>query len=190
MNVDIQKEYEGAFGFQLEDWIDFLNRNFHDVNNMVFLYNGHETIGGCTEEEYKYWLMENGLAEEVVDGSRFYDKGYAFFRYCMDEGVEEDDIVDFVKFMIRHNINDSREVTKELWKQYAREQQHPWTREELIALLQGVDDMINIPDLMEYLKSFSNIVVTGGSINQCLKEVEIALKVLGKSYAVLDEFTY
>jgi hypothetical protein len=190
INVDIQPEYKSVFSFSLAKWIDFLNQNYDHVNNMVFLYNGHDTLGMITEMDYKMWLAENGVSDEVLDGSMFYDKGYAFFRYCMDNSIDDDDIVDFVKFMIRNNITDSREMTKELWKQYAKEQHHPWTREELIALLNGADDMVNIPDLMDFLKRYNGIVLTGGGINECLKEVEISLKALGKNYTVFTEFTY
>ena len=138
----------------------------------------------------KCGFLEKGLEEQIVDEAKFYDKGYAFFRTCMDSGVDEDDIVDFVKFMIVNDITDSREMTKEMWKEYARGQQHPWTREELITLLENSSEMINIPDLMEFLRPLSEIVLTGGGINECLKEVEIALKSLNKNYKVLSEFTY
>ena len=50
--------------------------------------------------------------------------------------------------------------------------------------------MINIPDLMDFLKRYSNIVLTGGGINECLKEVEIALNSLDKPYKVLTQYTY
>ena len=190
INVDIQPEYEPYFSFKFGKWIDFLNQNYNNVNNMVFLYNGHDTLGMVSETDYKVWLSENGVEEEILDGSTFYDKGYAFFRYCMDNSIDEDDVVDFVKFMIRNDVRDSRDMTKELWKQYAKEQQHPWTREELIALLNGASDMIHIPDLMDFLKRYNGIVLTGGGINECLKEVEISLKALGKNYTVFTEFTY
>jgi hypothetical protein len=125
INVDIQPEYKSSFSFSLEKWIDFLNKNYDNVNNIVFLYNGKETLGMIGETDYKMWLFENGLNDDVLDGSTFYDKGYAFFRYCMDNYIDEDDIVDFVKFMVRNNINDSRDMTKELWKEYAKGQHHP-----------------------------------------------------------------
>jgi len=43
---------------------------------------------------------------------------------------------------------------------------------------------------MDFLKRYSNIVLTGGGIYECLKEVEIALMALDKSYQILNEFTY
>lgn len=56
--------------------------------------------------------------------------------------------------------------------------------------LEYSEEMINIPDLMNYLNNKSNIVLTGGGINECLKEVEIALSALNKSFTHINKFTY
>jgi hypothetical protein len=187
INVDIQPDYEGHFSFHKETWAEFLNTNYSNLRDCVFLYNGRETIGVVDEESYKYWLYDAGVSEEVVEGSYFYDKGYAFFRYCMDEGVDEDNIVNFIQFMIKYEITDSRDLKdKDLWKHYIREN----GAEDVKDLLEHSSELIYIPDLMEYIKSYNGIVLTGGAINECLKEVEIALKALNKPYTVLNTFTY
>lgn len=177
-------------GMMLGVFVKFVNDNYDKMGKLIFLYNGHDTLGMTTEGNYKEWLMEYGMKEEILSGAIFYDKGYAFFRYCMDNAIAKDDIVDFVKFLIKRGINDSREMTKELWREYIRGQSHAFMREELVALLEHSDDMIHIPDLMEFLRGYNNIVVTGGGINECLKEVEIALKALDREYVVYDEFVY
>jgi hypothetical protein len=43
---------------------------------------------------------------------------------------------------------------------------------------------------MDFLKNYSNIVLLGGGVNECLKEVEIALLALNKNFNVLRQFTY
>ena len=51
--------------------------------------------------------------------------------------------------------------------------------------------MINVPDLMDFLRNYGGkIILTGGGINECLKEVEIALMALDRPYNVLTRFTY
>jgi len=187
INVDIQPEYEDYVSFNINDWVDFLNEN-SDSNNIVFLYNGSDTLGMISQYEYIEWLFELGVSEEVLDHATFYDKGYAFFRYCMDNSIDEDDIVDLVKYMIRHNINDSREIDEDMWVDYMEETNH--SQEEIKDLLENADDMINIPDLMDFLRKYNNIVLTGGGINECLKEVEIALLSLDKNYNTLSQFVY
>lgn len=128
-----------------------------------------------------------GVNEEVINNSTFFDKGYAFFRYCIDSGIDHDQIVNLVNFMMKNNINDSRELDEnDFWDKFIEE----YGDEDIRELMEMSDDMIYIPDLMNFLKDKSNIILTGGGIDECLKEVEIALMVLNKPYQILEEFTY
>jgi hypothetical protein len=106
----------------------------------------------------------------------------------MDNSIDEDNIVDLIKFMIRYNITDSREIDEEMWDTYMKETKH--NQQDVRDLLENADDMINIPDLMDFLKGYQNIVLTGGGINECLKEVEIALLSLDKKYNAMKNFIY
>lgn len=187
INVDIQPEYQQWVTFDLNDWANFINNNAAQ-NRIVFLYNGADTLGMIEEYAYKDWLFELGIDEDVIENAIFYDKGYAFFRYCMDNSIDENDVAQLVRFMITHNINDSREIDEEMWNQFMEETSN--SLEEVRDLLENADDMISIPDLMDFLDRFSNIVLTGGGINECLKEVEIALLAMNQPYNIISEFTY
>lgn len=189
LSIDIQPEYHNAFSFVLGDYIRFLNRNFDAMNSLTFLYNGENTVGNMTEGEYKMWLVDNGFKESILDYTRFYDKGYAFFRSCMDDGHDEQEIVNLVKYMIKHSINDSRDIDEEMWNGFMAE--YGYDSSDVRDFLEPAQDCINIPDLMDYLKNYSGkLVICGGGINQCFKEVEIALTALGKNYGVLTDYTY
>ena len=189
ISVDIQPEYEKALTFDLYSFISFLNQNYGYINSLTFLYNGADTLGMVSENDYKIWLDENGLKEEIIMSARFYDKGYAFFRYCMDSYVDEDEIINLVKYMITHNINDSRDIDEEMWNGFIRE--YGYDESELRNLLEMADDCLWIPDLMDFLQNYDGkISLCGGGINECFKEVELALSALGKQYNVLTQFTY
>lgn len=187
INVDIQPEYKNYISFNLNEWVNFINTNAV-VNDIIFLYNGADTLGMIDEYSFKEWLIDLGIDEDVVYNATFYDKGYAFFRYCMDNSIDEDNIVDLVKYMMKHDINDSRDIDEDMWNDYMEETNH--SQEDVRDLLENANDMINIPDLMDFLKKYSNIVLTGGGINECLKEVEIALLSLDKPYNTLSKFVY
>lgn len=187
INVDIQPEYQNWISFNLNNWVNFINQN-GEQNNIVFLYNGADTMGMVEEYEFQNWLIELGIDENIIENATFYDKGYAFFRYCMDNSIDEDNIVDLVKYMVKHSITDSREIDNEMWDNFMSETNH--TLQDVRELLENADDMINIPDLMDFLSNYSNIVLTGGGINECLKEVEIALLALDKPYNILSQYTY
>lgn len=180
--VDIQPEYQSYIPF-LRDFVAYINKTKQPI---TFLYNGHDTLGMVTESDYKWWLMENGVDEDVIDSATFYDKGYAFFRYCMDSGVAHDEIVGLVKFMHQNGVNDTRDLEEDFWNEYIAQNGSNDIRE----LMEFSSDCINIPDLMDFLQPYNNITLCGGGIEQCLKEVEIGLDALGKKYKVLHQYTY
>jgi hypothetical protein len=184
--VDIQPEYENYISFDLFEFIEFINENYDNLSNLTFLYNGYDTIGMIEENEYRSWLLSLGLDERVVYNAKFYDKGYAFFRNCMDQSSVESTI-ELVKFMYNNDIHDSREIDEEFWNKFINNYKG---EEDLNHLKDLSEDAIFIPDVMEELKTYNNIIICGGGVNECLKEIEIALISLGKSYNTLDEFTY
>jgi len=189
ISVDIQPEYEKNLSFRLPNFIQFLVDSWPEIHDLVFLYNGAETLGMVSEQDYKIWWLENELPEEIVDRATFYDKGYAFFRYCMDSSLDEDVTANFVRFMYQNDIRDSRDMTRDMWAKYLREYRRT-DRKEAYELLQHAGDCVNVPDLMDFIKHYNNIVLVGGGVNECLKEVEIALKALQKPYQVYSKYTY
>lgn len=187
INVDIQPEYQSYISFNLNEWVKFLNQSTEN-NNIIFLYNGQDTLGMVSESEYIDWLFNLGIDEEVIDNATFFDKGYAFFRYCMDNSIDEDAIVDLIKYMVTNDINDSRDIDEEMWNDFMNTTDH--SRQDVRDLLENAGDLINIPELMEFLQNKNNITLTGGGINECLKEVELALMALDKPYSIISKFTY
>lgn len=189
ISVDVQPEYQDYLDFDLGEYLQMLNENIEDMSSLTFLYNGADTLGMVALHDYQYWLIENGLEEENLNYSRFYDKGYAFFRYCMDEGIDDDDIVALVQYMVSNDINDSRDIDEEMWNGFMAATGAD--ESEVRDLMENADDMIHIPDLMDFLQRYGGkLMLTGGGINECLKEVEIALMALNKPYNVLTKYTY
>jgi hypothetical protein len=141
-----------------------------------------------SESDYINWLFDLGIDEDVLNNATFYDKGYAFFRYCIDNSIDEDAIVDLVKYMLTNDITDSRDIDEDMWNDFMNTTDH--SRQDVRDLLENAYDLINIPDLMDFLQNKNNITLTGGGINECLKEVEIALLALDKPYSIISEFTY
>ena len=179
INVDIQPEYEKWITFDMHKWVNYINK-ISSSNHIVFLYNGKDTIGMIDEMSYKIWLVELGFNEDVIINATFYDKGYNFFRPLMDKYIDEKQISRLVKFMMKNNIYDSRDIDEAKWKKYYNS--------EIRYLL--VHDPIFIPDLMDFIKKYKRITLLGGGKNECLKEVEIALTSLNIKYNLLTQFIY
>ena len=139
-------------GFSVYDFTSWLNSEYSNYSRIVFLFNGPE-LGFPSESEYIMWLLENGLEEEVIDSINFYDKGYNFFRTMIDAGMDSDDMVNMIKYMVDNGINDSREI--EDWDSVE-------VSEDMRELLEGNEDIVTIPDVLEYLGGISgNIVLCG-----------------------------
>jgi hypothetical protein len=184
INIDIQPEYKKFINFNIYEWAETINN--HD-GRTVFLYNGEDTMGMVSENEYRDWLYHDcEISEEVLESALFYDKGYAFFRYCMDSSISDESIVNLIKMMRQYNINDSRELDDEFWAEYAGK----YGEDDIHELVRYSDDCITIPELMDFLSDFTNIVICGGGKNECLKEVEIALMALDIPYDSLNKYIF
>lgn len=187
--VDIQPEYQKVFTFNIYDWINWLNSTYSSYNRIIFLFNGPD-LGFPSKNEYVNWLMELGLDYEVIESAEMIDKSYAFFRYCIDKGIDDDLIVSIVKFMYGNNISDSRDITNDIWDKF--QSQFGEDVNIIRQLLENSSDMITIPDLMDDLSRLINnpIELMGGGLNECLKEVEIAIRALGKHYEINNQWSY
>jgi len=183
--VDIQPEYEDSFDFELYEFLNWVNQKYDEFDEVVILFNGPD-LGFLDKNELISYYIDNGLEENYAFQSTYFDKGYAFFRNCMDEGVDEEEIVKVVKYMYQNGINDSRDIDEEMWNVIVDE----LGTEEAKEYLLDNEDMINIPDLMDFLKDYDNIILTGGHHEQCLKEVEIALDALEKNYVQYSKYVY
>lgn len=78
ITVDMQPEYENYFTFNINEYLQLINDNIDVTASVTFLYNGEDSLGMISEYDFKFWLVDNGLNEEILDECYFYDKGYAF----------------------------------------------------------------------------------------------------------------
>ena len=184
--VDVQPEYAPYMNKMQYELFQYINTHINELAGLTFLYNGEDTMGMVSESDYRWWLVENGLDEDIAYEATLYDKGYAFFRNCMDRGGDDEELVNLVRFMRSNDINDSRELDEEFWELFVEK----YGSENVRELMEDSEDCINIPDLMDFLERYNNVVLVGGGINECLKEVELAMDALDKNYETWNKFTY
>ncbi len=164
--VDIQPMYEKWFSFDMVDFTDFLNTQTKDI---LYFYNGPDTVGDDSEYDMKDWLLAWGLEEDKLNNIEFVDKGYAFFRSLMDEGVDTSIIIKMVRYMFQKRVYDSRDIEEE-WGEMLGDDYG-----EVESILTG-GDMISIPDIdIRTLKKFSGGYIVGGGKKECLAEVQILM---------------
>ena len=183
ISVDIQPDHEKAFGFQMYKFAYWLESVAEQFDTIIFLFNGPE-LGFPSEDEYKNWLYENDISEELLNRIQFFDKGYAFFRNAIDAGLDENEIVKLIQYMVKNHINDSRDIDEEAWHQIGLD-------DALIDHMKGNDDALFIPEVLSVLgKVNGHIDLVGGGVNECLKEVELCLRAINKPFNLINEWTY
>lgn len=177
---DIQEMYSDWFNFNVHRFAKWLNRTRFD--SYVILFNGRETCGNVTEEGMQdYYIYQLGISERIVYNATYYDKGCGeYFGLIEDYNVEEEEIITIGKwcygrnkYSIASNRNLLSEEVYEIFSKYG------FTYFSMNSSI--------IP-----IKQFSNtnISLIGGYSEQCLKEVELNLKILGTKYKRIEEFIY
>ena len=186
--VDIQPDYKKYITFNMGSFVDFLNKSYKKYERILYLYNGRETVGLDDQGSITEWLIEYGLDEEVLNIVEFYDKGYAFLRNAMDQGINEDEIVHLLEYMSSNDLNDSRDLDEDNWLEFSR--LYPKDI-DIKEYLQDNEDCINIPDVLERIKYIkNNFQICGGGKTECLAEVLILIKLCKKRYSLLPQFVY
>ena len=182
--VDIQKEYAKFFGFEPEDFFKFLKSAIKKYDSVYYLYNGPD-LGYGDENDLKSWMVEEcGFREKDLDNLTFFDKGYGWFRSCMDRSdFSKDDIIKIVKFMIDNDLSDTEEITEDQWTELGvNSELKKWYETEPIYIPE---------DFAEFLKDIhTKIDCVGGKDEECIDEVEIMLSALSKSHSRIDEWVY
>lgn len=190
--VDVQPEYLPAIEFHIGEMWEFISQCFEEglCKRLIVLYNGYETLGMIEEGNLRNWYIERieqyGGDPEIINEAEFYDKGYAFFRACMDHGYADSVMIPLIRYMLINDINDSRDI-EELPKTMFEDEQ---SYEAALEFLKG-EDVIYLPDLVDFLETVEEpITLVGGGERQCLKEVGLALQALGKDYEVIGRYMF
>lgn len=148
--------------------------------NILYFYNGIETVGEDTEEDIKYWLYENGLDEDKFEDIKFIDKGYAFFRDWMDEDVEVKTIMKTIRYMVTNRIWTTFEIPKDIFEKLTDGQI------EQDQFIMRIPETISLSEL----KKYNNAFLVGGGCEECLGEIKILLDSFNIKYTLMSKFIY
>lgn len=178
--VDVQPAYHEACENIVYDIIEKMN-NTEQV--IIFFYIGRQLEGDSKYDVIGY-LLENGLDENRIDGIRFIEKEYGFFRNWMDCGVPHHKIVETISYMNEHNIQDIKKFTDSDWKNAVGDR---------YAHRAFSDDDFYLPSFNQKMfkdKKIDNLELIGGGRYECLLEIDFFLKGLGKKTVINEELCY
>lgn len=167
--VDIQPEYLDSFSHINLKALRTSARSYSEV--VCFFNSASEGLTLDQREDVQELL---GITGNV----RWVDKGYAFFRDLMDNGVDPDDLVELITTMRRRGVRDWRELDPDegIVRKIGRDP------EELAFYL---------PEFLGTLENLhGKIVLVGGGEYECLAEIALMLRALGKSFTIDRRFVY
>lgn len=108
--IDIQNTYIDFIKKTsiIEDLPEF-SKNYNNIYYLFDSVSGQEYYSELPIE----WI-DNEENDDVIFSDRFnkvIEKQYGFFRDIMDSGVlNDEELVDLIKFMIKYNITDGRDI--------------------------------------------------------------------------------
>ena len=208
--IDIQKEASNYIGFNYCELADFMSQ----YENVVYIVD--ENMAGRTIEpdlhpqvkEYYEDSAGNDLNIDDYEDEEEYLQELDKAKYCsipdhidikvkayggvlrtaIDMGVEEEAIKFYTTLLSGQNLNpkEYEEFIEAFMTEYGRGD----FEESFDELVHISSELIN--GISNYFwKSLGNSVdICGGGINECLKEVQMALEILGINYNTVEKFTY
>ena len=176
--IDVQPAYNNFINFNIDDFTKWINDSSFD--EIFCLYNGTE-LGYDDEYRVEDWYYECGLDRDI--NLRFFEKSYGWFRDFMED-VDEETIVTIGKYMIEHDIWDSRHFKKNDIK---------ILKGKGVRYL-GSDRVMYIPELKNYLVNNiyndEHITICGGGSDECYKEVSLLLQMMDYKYSEKMKFIF
>lgn len=176
--VDVQPAYQRAFRRDLvQNILEHINTVPEDVP--VFIVSVTHELSGDTPEDVLAFWMDAGMDDATYNRVTFIEKGYAFFRGWMDNGVPDDEIVATGKRLVELGLYDSRDLA---------EAELAISAPSALAL----SDCMFLPTPLGLDSRYRNALwhVCGGGTDECLKEVELWMDVVGIEHTRLEDLTY
>lgn len=176
--VDIQPGFQRAFTRHLVESVLEEMRSVPDDAPILVVSVNEELSGDASWDIRDFWEAQ-GMEPDLFDRVKFLEKPYAFFRGWMDNGVDEDEIVEVLKEMRRRGKCDSRDLPIE-------------DIAELSSRGANLGDPLILPEELEDERAYRGHAwrICGGGYHECLREVELWLTSRDIKFERLEHLTY
>lgn len=176
--VDVQPAYQAAFRRDLvQDILEHIRTVPREVPVVIVSVN-EELSGDSSEDILSFWV-DSGMEEALFERVTFIEKEYAFFRGWMDNGVPADEIVATGKKMVDLGLYDSRDMAET-------------DLSECAPSAVDLADCMFMPEALDLGDAYKDAFwhVCGGGTDECLKEVELWMDVVGIDHERIESLTY
>ena len=179
--VDFQEGYKNAGGYDraISSAVEYINKKQPEV---TAFYNGADVGFDDQPDDIMWHYMEYGLDEDLTHLFTFKEKSYAWLRNWMDEGVDDAMTIRVVRYLVMHDMNDSRDVEDEEWLKLVGEDFQFYDDREMGIFIPDID--------IGNLKALSNSLLGGGGEHECLKEMQLLMNAFNIKYKLVGEWIY
>lgn len=179
--VDIQPAYQDSIGF-LDQFVDHYNKQ---TKKVLFFFNGPAREGESKQNVIE-WLLNQGVAQETISNTIFYQKDYGFIRDGLDS-FSYLDVYAVLKYMVENDQNHTRELTN-LDIENLRNSDIDQSFVDGIA---KKTCKLNVrPDIIKLLKLFDGHEIIGGKADRCLLEIVCLMDAFGLKYIKNKKLIY
>ena len=178
--VDIQPAYEDSCVNIIYDIVERINSSDKPV---FFFFVGRDMDCDSKSDVIGY-LLENGIDENKLNEIRFIEKDYGFFRTWLDNGIPHDTILKTIIHMNENQITDTKDFTEEDWVK---------TVGDKYSQLAYTNEYFGLPSFNQKMfkdTSVDNFELVGGGRYECLLEIDLFLKGLGKNTVINESLCY
>jgi hypothetical protein len=195
--VDVQPAYEKYNPQVCKKIVDFVNKQTGPV--LMFVNAERDGMTEDTIDSIAYWWEETAGLEynededdyvSNINWNRFQvvDKGYGWFRNWMDNGVQPKFIIQLIRYMYQHKLNDVRDDLDGVYQYMTN---NP-IGNQIIDWEDWMEDepfVINWTSVAQ-LKKFNGAYLVGGGRDECLREVELLMNAFNIKYKRIDSMVY
>lgn len=183
--VDIQPAYDEENQYGCEN---ILHEAIEKINNtdqrIICFYVGND-CGGNSKDDVMYYLLKNGIDEFKLSKIHFIEKDFGFLREWMDNGVKEDVIINTLAYMKANNLKDTRKFSDLDWNMATagEHKKNPILEKSMINYPYFHHKVFEKPEI-------DHMEIIGGGRFECLLEVDLYLKSLGKTTTITEDLCY
>lgn len=179
--TDVQPTYEEGSDTILHQVIEKVN----NTDQRIICFFVGPVSSGDTKEDVMLYYLKNGMDEYKVSKIHFIEKDYGFLRNWMDKGISEEIIINSLSYMKQNQIYTSERFSLDEWKLITGNQYETnyLFREKPINYPFFHHKVFDKPEI-------DNFEMIGGGRFECLLEIDLYLKSLGKTTIINEDLCY
>lgn len=183
--VDIQPTYDEGEHSGCENILHAALEKVNNTDQRIICYYVGPECGGDSKDDVMFYYLKNGIDEYKLSKIHFIEKDFGFIRDWMDSGVKEDVIVNTLAYMKANNFRDTRNFTDLDWNMATcgEHKKNSKIMGDFVAYPYFHHKVFDKPEI-------DNIEVIGGGRFECLLEIDLYLKSLGKTTVINEDLCY